>query len=100
MVKGTSGDSCSFVTKTIGPYKELKDDPLALVDHMSYYNEAKFYEQDLADRMYEAGVLCPRPLVVDREESGIVRISMTKVAGQAFKRNDQQTKAALEWLAR
>merc|ERR1719221_2012150 len=100
IVRGSQGDSCSFVTKTIRPSEELKDDALALVDHLSYYNEAKFYEQDLADGMYSAGMRCPRPLLVDREDSGVVRITMTKVQGMAFQRTDQQTKAALQWLAR
>lgn len=99
-VTGTDGSGCSFVAKSIGSYKMLEDDELALVDHMSYYNEATFYEHDLADRMYNAGLQCPRPLLVDRRTDGEVTICMTKLRGRSFRRTEKDIKAALTWLAR
>lgn len=100
IVKGDDGTVCSFIAKSIGSHKDLANDELALVDHMSYYNEATFYEQDLASRMCRASALCPEGLLVDRRDGGEITICMTKLTGQGFARNEQQTKAALTWLAR
>jgi len=100
IVQGDDGISCSFVTKSIRSDKNLEENQLALVDLMSYYNEVNFYEQDLAARICEAGALCPRPLLVDRREGGVIMICMTKLPGRSFGRNKDQTMAALTWLAR
>jgi len=89
----------TIVVKSIGSYKKL-DDELALVDHMSYYNEASFYESDLADRICDSGARCPRAFLVDRSKDGEVTICMTKLPGRGFSRSPTQTKAALSWLAR
>lgn len=92
-------DSVSFVVKTVGSHKKL-DDELALVDHMSYYNEATFYEQNLSDSICAAGALCPKALLVDRTEDGELTICMTKLPGRGFSRNPEQTRQALQWLAK
>ncbi|CAJ1415859.1 unnamed protein product [Effrenium voratum] len=93
------GGSASFVVKTIGSHKEI-DDELALVDHMSYYNEATFYEQDFAERLCASGAMCPQPLLVDRAPSGELTICMTMLPGRSFSRSPEQTRQALQWLAR
>eukprot|EP00913_Durusdinium_trenchii_P026209 g24588.t1 len=93
------GESASFVVKSVGSHKKI-DDELALVDHMSYYNEATFYEQDLSERICAAGALCPKPLLVDRTEDGDLTICMTKLPGRGFSRSPEQTHLALQWLAR
>jgi len=93
------GETMSFVVKTVGSHKKL-DDELALVDHMSYYNEATFYEQDLSEGICGNGALCPKPLLVDRTEDGELTICMTKLPGRGFSRSPEQTRQALQWLAK
>mmetsp|Transcript_93234 Transcript_93234/g.267368 ORF Transcript_93234/g.267368 Transcript_93234/m.267368 type:complete len:403 (+) Transcript_93234:22-1230(+) len=78
-VKGDGDEACYFVAKKIGSYREVRRES-GLVDHMSYYNELMFYETDLADKMCDAGALCPRPLFVARQSSGLADNS-GRVAG-------------------
>ncbi|CAJ1385322.1 unnamed protein product [Effrenium voratum] len=67
---------------------------------MSYYNEATFYEQDFAERLCASGAMCPQPLLVDRAPSGELTICMTMLPGRSFSRSPEQTRQALQWLAR
>lgn len=101
MVHG-EGLSCSFVAKTVGSGKGLSAEKL--VDHVSYENEAKFYESPLPDRICDSGASCPRPLFVDRKVTGVdagaLTICMTKLSGGVFRRSKAATRAALAWLAR
>lgn len=66
-IQGEGGAAVTVVAKRIGSYKGCG--AMALQDHWSYYNEVAFYQTDLPDRMCEAGVLCPRPLYVERSSS-------------------------------
>lgn len=126
-MQGGDGSTCSFVAKSIGTYK--KCDAMQLQDHWSYYNEMSFYESDLPDRMFQAGLLCPRPLFVDRISSGLPALEMssrmqdilrrfrvepndggeekdvgvmcmTVLNGSRWKPSGEQIRGVLTWLAR
>merc|ERR1739848_910876 len=97
-LKASNGSTCSFVVKTIGSHSHLMDDELALVDHMGYYNEVAFYEQDLSASLWSAGVQLPRPVIVKHTEVGDVVICMTKLPGGKFRPTTDQSMQAVAWL--
>eukprot|EP00294_Goniomonas_avonlea_P013485 CAMPEP_0114553968 /NCGR_PEP_ID=MMETSP0114-20121206/7955_1 /TAXON_ID=31324 /ORGANISM="Goniomonas sp, Strain m" /LENGTH=359 /DNA_ID=CAMNT_0001738975 /DNA_START=87 /DNA_END=1166 /DNA_ORIENTATION=+ len=99
-VRGSNGAESSFVAKLIGPPKNPEDFGEKR-DHASYNVEACFYEQGHADRLCDAGALCPRPIFIERKPGGFVTICMTLLPGSTRSRVGQaQTCSGLSWLAK
>eukprot|EP00448_Togula_jolla_P011473 CAMPEP_0170601028 /NCGR_PEP_ID=MMETSP0224-20130122/17641_1 /TAXON_ID=285029 /ORGANISM="Togula jolla, Strain CCCM 725" /LENGTH=353 /DNA_ID=CAMNT_0010925777 /DNA_START=33 /DNA_END=1094 /DNA_ORIENTATION=- len=66
----------------------------------SYDVEAAFYSNGHAERLIKAGCRLPFPLLVDHSRENGLTICMTKLQGEPGCLDEEQTKAALSWLAR
>eukprot|EP00448_Togula_jolla_P005230 CAMPEP_0170611762 /NCGR_PEP_ID=MMETSP0224-20130122/23361_1 /TAXON_ID=285029 /ORGANISM="Togula jolla, Strain CCCM 725" /LENGTH=315 /DNA_ID=CAMNT_0010937217 /DNA_START=114 /DNA_END=1061 /DNA_ORIENTATION=+ len=66
----------------------------------SYDVEAAFYSNGHAEQLIKAGCRLPFPLLVDHSQGSGLTICMTKLQGSSGRMDEEQTKAALSWLAR
>jgi len=66
----------------------------------SYEVEATFYSKGHAEEMIQAGCPVPFPLLVDHSRGSGLTICMTKLHGLPGRLNEEQSRAALSWLAR
>eukprot|EP00929_Paragymnodinium_shiwhaense_P061964 TRINITY_DN30945_c0_g1_i1.p1 TRINITY_DN30945_c0_g1~~TRINITY_DN30945_c0_g1_i1.p1 ORF type:complete len:408 (+),score=120.95 TRINITY_DN30945_c0_g1_i1:88-1311(+) len=98
MVRSSKGSSCAIIIKHVGLPKDL-DDAAIKRNHGSYSVEASFYEKGHAEKLFEAGALCPRYLFTEKKED-LLSICMTKLQGEEFDGSEpQHIRAALSWLA-